>query len=76
MLRLRQDWWKGKRYVYKKHKYLPYYIVYKRVNLLWWNWWAKVKSKIYDETGAIKIVSLLNKEKPSGLWIDMDKFNQ
>lgn len=74
MLRMREDWWKGKKYIYSQHEYLSQYIVFKRVNLLWWNWWAKVKlkQKIYDEIIAIKTVNLLNKERPSGVWVDLD----
>lgn len=74
MLRLKEDWWEGKKYVYGKHKNNANYVIYKRVNLLWWNWWAKVKlkQKIYDEIYAIKIVNLLNKEKPSGVLVDLD----
>lgn len=75
MLRLREDWWEGKKYHYSQHKYLSHYIVFKRVNFLWWNWWAKVKlkQKIYDEIVAIKTVAILNKDKPSGQRIDIDK---
>lgn len=74
MIRLREDWWKGKKYIYAQPEHLSQYIVFKRVNFLWWNWWSKVKLKqnIYDEVVAIKTVNLLNKERPSGVWVDLD----
>jgi hypothetical protein len=74
MLRIREDWWKGKKYIYSQHGYKFQYIILKRVNFLWWNWWAKVKlkKKIYDEFVAIKTVNILNKEIPLGIYVDLD----